>query len=433
LSSAILLVVFLAGSLDITVIIEAQRATWYIVPLFPIFIIFFIGSIAETNRAPFDLAEANNPNSTVLASNYITAKFINYISNIYFILNLIRFSYGLQSTGILNVDQKNFKATIRHSSTNSNNKLLLHPQWITGFTDGEGCFGVKIYKSKGYALGWRIQPFFQIKLNVRDLDILYRIKDYFGGAGTIGFEKNFAKLNIFKLNELEKVIPHFESYPLLTKKYADFELFRQIILILKEESPLSEQGFIKVLNFRYNLNKGISEELKVLYPNLEPALRLEVPEGVIHPEWLVGFVDGEGSFNVITVEKKSNAASTLSISYKVWLHFQITQHNRDTLLMERIVTYLGCGSVKKRNTEAVDFKLNKFELLNNIIIPFFQKYPLQSAKNIDFQSFIEAASIIKSKPSRQWTAENFKKITNIQSIMNKYTKDNLVENKDEVK
>ena len=60
LSSAILLVVLLAGSLDITVIIEAQRAIWYIVPLFPIFIVFFIGSIAETNRAPFDLAEAES-------------------------------------------------------------------------------------------------------------------------------------------------------------------------------------------------------------------------------------------------------------------------------------------------------------------------------------------------------------------------------------
>jgi NADH-ubiquinone oxidoreductase chain 1 len=60
LSSAILLVVMLAGSLDITVIIEAQRSTWYIVPLFPVFIIFFIGSIAETNRAPFDLAEAES-------------------------------------------------------------------------------------------------------------------------------------------------------------------------------------------------------------------------------------------------------------------------------------------------------------------------------------------------------------------------------------
>jgi NADH:ubiquinone oxidoreductase subunit H len=51
--------VLLAGSLDITVIIEAQRAIWYVVPLFPIFIIFFIGSIAETNRPPFDLAEAS--------------------------------------------------------------------------------------------------------------------------------------------------------------------------------------------------------------------------------------------------------------------------------------------------------------------------------------------------------------------------------------
>ena len=60
LSSAILLVVLLTGSLNLTVNIEAQRAVWFILPLFPIFIIFFIGSIAETNRAPFDLAEAES-------------------------------------------------------------------------------------------------------------------------------------------------------------------------------------------------------------------------------------------------------------------------------------------------------------------------------------------------------------------------------------
>ena len=58
LSSAILLVILLSGSLSLTVNIESQKAVWYIIPLLPIFIIFFIGSIAETNRAPFDLAEA---------------------------------------------------------------------------------------------------------------------------------------------------------------------------------------------------------------------------------------------------------------------------------------------------------------------------------------------------------------------------------------
>src|SRR6202000_1869629 len=60
LSSAILLVIMLTGSLNITVNIEAQRAVWFIIPLLPIFIIFFIGAVAETNRAPFDLAEAES-------------------------------------------------------------------------------------------------------------------------------------------------------------------------------------------------------------------------------------------------------------------------------------------------------------------------------------------------------------------------------------
>nr|YP_009681549.1 NADH dehydrogenase subunit 1 [Pseudocercospora fijiensis]QDO71970.1 NADH dehydrogenase subunit 1 [Pseudocercospora fijiensis] len=60
LSSAILLVVLLTGSLNLTVTIEAQRAIWFIMPLLPIFIVFFIGSVAETNRAPFDLAEAES-------------------------------------------------------------------------------------------------------------------------------------------------------------------------------------------------------------------------------------------------------------------------------------------------------------------------------------------------------------------------------------
>jgi NADH-ubiquinone oxidoreductase chain 1 len=58
LTSAILLVVMLTSNFNLSIDIEAQRAVWFIFPLFPILLIFFIGSVAETNRAPFDLAEA---------------------------------------------------------------------------------------------------------------------------------------------------------------------------------------------------------------------------------------------------------------------------------------------------------------------------------------------------------------------------------------
>jgi NADH-ubiquinone oxidoreductase chain 1 len=59
LSSVIILIILLTGNLNIITIVESQRIVDFLLPLFPLFIIFFIGSIAETNRAPFDLAEAS--------------------------------------------------------------------------------------------------------------------------------------------------------------------------------------------------------------------------------------------------------------------------------------------------------------------------------------------------------------------------------------
>lgn len=60
LSSAVLTVLIVSGSFNYTIIVENQEAVWYIIPLFPLFIIWLISILAETNRTPFDLVEAES-------------------------------------------------------------------------------------------------------------------------------------------------------------------------------------------------------------------------------------------------------------------------------------------------------------------------------------------------------------------------------------
>jgi NADH-quinone oxidoreductase subunit H len=54
----IITVLLCVGSLNLSDIVEAQKTVWYCIPLLPMFVIFFISGLAETNRAPFDLPEA---------------------------------------------------------------------------------------------------------------------------------------------------------------------------------------------------------------------------------------------------------------------------------------------------------------------------------------------------------------------------------------
>ena len=62
----IISVLLCAGSLNLSKIVLAQESIWYIIPLFPVFLMFFISALAETNRAPFDLPEADSE----LVANY---------------------------------------------------------------------------------------------------------------------------------------------------------------------------------------------------------------------------------------------------------------------------------------------------------------------------------------------------------------------------
>ena len=59
-SAAVLCILFIAGNFSITVLVEIQHNIWFIVPLLPIGLLFFIAALAETSRTPFDLTEAES-------------------------------------------------------------------------------------------------------------------------------------------------------------------------------------------------------------------------------------------------------------------------------------------------------------------------------------------------------------------------------------
>ncbi len=108
-----------------------------------------------------------------------------------------------------------------------------------------------------------------------------------------------------------------------------------------------------------------------------------------HPFWLTGLIDAEGCFML----KKVNTSVTGS---GIHLYFQITQHVRDVVLMEKIKKFLDCGIIYNYK-EGVDFRVSKISDIMEKIIPLLEEYPLQGVKFEDYRCFKEAGSLVKNK------------------------------------
>jgi hypothetical protein len=71
------------------------------------------------------------------------------------------------------------------------------------------------------------------------------------------------------LSEITKIIiPHFEKYPLITQKQSDFLLFKEIVELMDKGEHLTKDGLAKIINLKASLNKGLSNKLKVIFPDI---------------------------------------------------------------------------------------------------------------------------------------------------------------------
>lgn len=348
-------------------------------------------------------------------------------------------------------------------------------------------FSVSIAKSTKQGIGWRIMCRFDITLPLgpgpgtgprawtwaeghkKDLDLLNSIKDF--GTGKVYLNTNNSCIyTVQSIKDLAIIINHFNNYraawwdslSLLRRRKShqvnytkisptvacilknknkssmiyfyflldlgcfagDFILFKLVYDIVKCKDHLTKEGLNKILSHKASINRGLTSELKFNFPDIIPTSRpLVINQEIKDPNWLSGFVAGEGCFLVDIMNSKSNA-----VGKQVVLKFQVTQSVRDINLLKSFNSYLVGGKYYQgANRDRGDFRVQKFSDIFSIIIPFFKNYPLHGVKAKDFADFCRVADIIHKK--NHLTASGIDEIIRTKSLMNRGR--DLVINKDD--
>jgi hypothetical protein len=128
--------------------------------------------------------------------------------------------------------------------------------YISGYVDGEGCFTVSISPRAKLLAGWEVRPSLSVSQNGDRAEVLQLIQAYFGCGGIRPDRSDKTlKWETRRLEDLlERVIPHFERYPLLSGKHADFERFAAICRLMAGGMHRTQSGLIRIVELASGMN-----------------------------------------------------------------------------------------------------------------------------------------------------------------------------------
>jgi len=192
---------------------------------------------------------------------------------------------------------------------------------------------------------------------------------------------NFRKLKIYKI--VSRVL-----YPL--------ETLRIIYLILSKDIKIKSKIINKMFNKflfyvkldSYVINKKVDynnlccdmTDHKIVGEEYELLNKSDKEEDNLNPNWVTGYIDGEGAFMLNIYSDKSK-----SIGYTIRPIFQITVHESDLFILYKIKKFFNnIGSIKKVGLY-FSYKVESLKEIDAFIIPHFNKYPLLSINK--FKSF----------------------------------------------
>lgn len=143
-----------------------------------------------------------------------------------------------------------------------NQQERLDRKWLVGFTDGEGCFSISIFKNETMKAGYQVFPEFVLTQGAKSLDVLTKVQNFFE-CGNIYENKRYDnhRESLYrycvrnKIDLIEKICPFFDKNPLMTAKKNDFALFEQGLEIIISGKHLEKSGFDKLRQIASEMNR----------------------------------------------------------------------------------------------------------------------------------------------------------------------------------
>ena len=151
--------------------------------------------------------------------------------------------------------------------------------YVSGYVDGEGCFTVSISPRAKLRMGWEVRPSLSVSQNGDRAEVLRLIKRLLG-CGSIRPDRSdrTLKWETRRLEDLlERVIPHFEQFPLLSAKRADFDRFATVCRFMAAGDHRSPRGLIEIVELASEMNPSGKRR----YRSEEILAKLRQGEGIV--------------------------------------------------------------------------------------------------------------------------------------------------------
>ena len=286
-----------------------------------------------------------------------------------------------QKYSLINKSNKRYYSTYTYADLADEDFL----RWFSGFSDAEGNFSINFYKNKlgnTSSISFR----FNIELHIDDKDTLNFIKKKLNIGNHIAVYGNNCKFTVTHPKEIYMLIEIFDKYNLNTTKYLDYLDFKKAFKIYQEriKTVKDEEIFNRLLNLKKGMN---SNRINWDFPAKHNI--------TITDYWLLGLIEGEGSFYLDRSKMEPN--------------FSITQSNIQHSLIEAIKNYLidklgfnEYSVFKLKNSSVIAaitgkarngskplsvLRIKNTNVLINYLIPYLDKMTFITKKGLDYKDF----------------------------------------------